>query len=93
VVFPHYVQDDFFEPSCGTGSVALGIAVLAAGELDHLTPSADGRYTLNIESGGGIELGGPDITSLEIRAGSEGVKAASFSHSRVEITAIGEARL
>lgn len=92
VVFPHYVQDDFFEPSCGTGSVALGLAVLAAGELSHLNLSESGCLTLNIESGGGIELGGPDITSLEIRTGSEGVKAASFSHSRVEITATGEAR-
>ncbi len=93
VVFPHYVQDDFFEPSCGTGSVALGIAVLAAGELDHLTPSADGSYTLNIESGGGIELGGPDITALEIKVDSGSVKSAVFSHSLVEITAVGEARL
>ena len=89
VVFPHYVQDDFFEPSCGTGSVALGIAVLAAGELDQLTPSADGWYTLNIESGGGIELGGPDITSLEIKVGPKGVDKAVFSHSRVEITSVG----
>ena len=93
VVFPHYVQDDFFEPSCGTGSVALGIAVLAAGELDHLTPSADGRYTLNIESGGGIELGGPDITALEIKVDVGSVKSAVFSHSRVEITSVGVAIL
>ncbi len=93
VVFPHYVQDDFFEPSCGTGSVALGIAVLAAGELDQLTTSADGSYTLNIESGGGIELGGPDITALEIKVDSGFVKSAVFSHSRVEITAVGVAMI
>ncbi len=93
VVFPHYVQDDFFEPSCGTGSVALGIAVLAAGELDQLTTSADGSYTLNIESGGGIELGGPDITVLEIKVDSGFVKSAVFSHSRVEITAVGVAMI
>ncbi|MBM4235131.1 MAG: hypothetical protein FJ152_01490 [Firmicutes bacterium] len=93
VVFPHYVQDDFFEPSCGTGSVALGIAVLAAGELSHLKPAESGWLTLKIESGGGIELGGPDITSLEIKAGTEWVKTAFFSHSRVEITSIGTTML
>ncbi len=93
VVFPHYVQDDYFEPSCGTGSVALGIAIFTAGELGRLNPAESGWVTLNIESGGGIELGGPDITTLEIKIGSESVKAAAFSHSRVEITAVGEARL
>jgi hypothetical protein len=93
VIFPHYVQDDFFEPSCGTGSVALGIAVLASGELDRLQPTAGGSLTLKIESGGGIELGGPDITALEIKTGPEGVQSAVFSHSRVEITAVGIAML
>ncbi|MBM4235361.1 MAG: hypothetical protein FJ152_02690 [Firmicutes bacterium] len=93
VVFPHYVQDDFFEPSCGTGSIALGIAVLSAGELKHLNPVESGWLTLNIESGGGIELGGPDITTLEIKVGTEGVETAVFSHSRVEITSVGVAML
>lgn len=93
IIFPHYVQDDFFEPSCGTGSVALGLAVLASGELDHLQPTNEGLLTLNLESGGGIELGGPDITALEIKIGSQEVKSAVFSHSRVEITSIGIALL
>jgi hypothetical protein len=93
VVFPHYVQDDFFEPSCGTGSIALGIAVLAAGELSHLNPAESGWLTLKIESGGGIELGGPDITVLEIKADAGSVKTAVFSHSRVEITAVGVAMI
>jgi hypothetical protein len=93
VVFPHYVQDDFFEPSCGTGSVALGIAVLAAGELRHLNPAESDWLTLNIESGGGIELGGPDFTALEIKADAGSVKTAVFSHSRVEITSFGTAIL
>jgi hypothetical protein len=93
VVFPHYVQDDYFEPSCGTGSVALGIALSAWGELDHLTPSDEGWLTLNIESGGGFELGGPDITTLEIKIDPQEVKSAVFSHSRVEITSVGIAML
>ncbi|MDW7738928.1 MAG: hypothetical protein SCJ97_02565 [Bacillota bacterium] len=93
IVFPHYVQDDIFEPSCGTGSVALGLAVLAAGELDQQSSAADGKVVLEIESGGSIELGGPDITTLEMKIESGRVVSAVFSHSLVEITSIGEARI
>ncbi|MBW6463684.1 MAG: hypothetical protein SCJ94_04235 [Bacillota bacterium] len=92
VVFPHYVQDEFFEPSCGTGSVALGLAALAADELKDITVGENGWLTLDIESGGGIELGGPDLTTLEMKIENNQVKSAVFSHSRVEITAVGEAR-
>lgn len=93
VVFPHYVRDDYIEPSCGTGSIALGLAVLARGELERLTEGKNYRLALNIESGGGIEIGGPDFTTLEIEIDSGRVCSALFSHSRVEITAVGEARL
>ena len=93
VVFPHYIKDDFFEPSCGTGSVALGIALLAGGELTTLLDHGSSRLILNIESGGGIELGGPDFTTLELEIDSGIVKSVVFSHSLVEITAVGEARL
>lgn len=92
VVFPHYVKDDFFEPSCGTGSVALGLALHASGELKTLQSAQGGQIDLAIESGGGIELGGPEITSLEMKIGGGQVEAAAFSHSKVEITAVGEAR-
>ena len=92
VIFPHYVQNDFIEPSCGTGSVASGIAVLARGELNHIAAGKNGWLTLNLESGGGIELGGPDFTTLELKIDSGVVNSAVFSHSRVEITAVGEAR-
>ena len=92
VVFPHSVETEYIEPSCGTGSVALGIAVLACGELDHfkdLSPDQSGQLLLNIESGGGIELGGPEITALEMKIDRGFVKSAAFSHSRVEITLWG----
>ncbi len=93
VVFPHYVQDDFFEPSCGTGSIALGIAVFTAGELNGRDRAETGWLTLFIESGGGTELGGPDLTTLEIKVNQNKVETALFSHNCVEITAVGEARL
>ncbi len=92
VVFPHYVQDEFFEPSCGTGSVALGLAVLAAGELEQISAGENGWHSLDIESGGGIELGGPDLTTLEMKIENNQAVSAVFSHSRVEITSVGEAR-
>ncbi len=96
VVFPHSVETEYIEPSCGTGSVALGIAVIASGELEHrkdLSPDQNGQLLLNIESGGGIELGGPEITALEMKIDSGLVKSAAFSHSRVEITSVGQAVL
>lgn len=92
VVFPHYVQDEFFEPSCGTGSVALGLAVLAAGELEQISAGENDWLSLDIESGGGIELGGPDLTTLEMKIENKQAVSAVFSHSRVEITSVGEAR-
>ncbi len=93
VVFPHYVDNDYFEPSCGTGSVALGIALQAWHELKDFTPDCQGRIILNLESGGGRELGGPEFTALEMHIDDEIVKSSSFSHSLVEITSVGEARL
>ncbi len=96
VVFPHSVETEYIEPSCGTGSVALGIAVLAGGELDHfkdLSSDQSGQLLLNIESGGGIELGGPEITAVEMKIDKGLVKSAAFSHSRVEITSVGQAIL
>ena len=92
VVFPHYVRDDYFEPSCGTGSVALGLAVLAAGELETGKLSNNDWHILELESGGGNELGGPEITRLEMKISDNKAKSAVFSHSRVEITSVGEAR-
>ena len=93
VVFPHYVQDNFFEPSCGTGSVALAMSVFTAGELNLSGADNARTITLRLESGGGIELGGPDITEVDIEIEDKTVRSASFSHSRVEITSTGEARL
>ncbi len=96
VVFPHSVETEYIEPSCGTGSVALGIAVLASGELKNLkdlSPDQNGCLLLNIESGGGIELGGPEVTALEMKIDRGVVKTAAFSHSRVEITSVGQAIL
>ncbi len=89
VVYPHCVEAEYFEPSCGTGSIALGIALLVWEELQELQKGS-GRVTLKIECGGGKELGGPDITGLEMNVERGLVTGATFSHSRVDITAVGQ---
>ncbi|MGM0651556.1 MAG: hypothetical protein ACQES4_02090, partial [Bacillota bacterium] len=61
--------------------------------LEYLMPGHQGRVKLNLESGGGWELGGPEVTSLEMDIVDGVVQATSFSHSLVEITSVGEARL
>ncbi len=89
VVYPHCVKVDYFEPSCGTGTVALGLAALAWQEL----PAAEKGLkdiTLKIECGGSIELGGPEVTELEMKVENGRIKEATLSHSKVEITAVGE---
>jgi hypothetical protein len=93
IVFPHYVKDDLIEPSCGTGTVAFGMALVESGELDRLSSKKGSRVVLKIESGGGIELGGPDLTTLEMEIEDGKAKSAAFSHSRVEVTVTGKVRL
>ncbi|MEW5785789.1 MAG: hypothetical protein AB1767_12090 [Bacillota bacterium] len=90
VVYPHCIPQDFFEPSCGTGSVAAGIALLASGELCRQKEFTRGSISLKLEAGGGIELGGPDITELKMTVEDGKLIDVSFSHSLVEITAVGE---
>ncbi len=93
VVYPHCVSQDFIEPSCGTGSVAVGMAVLESGELQQRLGPAESALALKLEAGGGIELGGPDITELFLEVSGGNLLSARFSHSLVEITAIGQVLL
>lgn len=90
VVFPHCIPQNFFEPSCGTGSVAVAIGALASGELARRAVLPGGKVNLKIEAGGSTALGGPDITELFLEVAGGKVEAASFSHSLVEITAAGQ---
>lgn len=89
VVFPHCLSQGFIEPSCGTGSIAVGMALWESGEmkkhLGHLADCVDFR----LESGGDIELGGPDITQLFLEIKDGRLCGASFTHNRVDITAVG----
>ncbi|MEA3239168.1 MAG: hypothetical protein U9Q94_05250 [Candidatus Bipolaricaulota bacterium] len=88
VIFPHSITAGHIEPSCGTGTVAVGIAVVESGKVSL----DEGELELSFESGGSSSaIGGPDITELQLTAKDRRVTDARFSHSSVEIIAIGEA--
>ncbi len=89
VVFPHALPQDHVEPACGTGSVALAVALFESGEAADRLP-ATAHPSLLIESGGGPNLGGPDLTTVDLRLDEGRVIGASFHHDTVEITAEGE---
>ena len=85
VVFPHNVTIGHIEPSCGTGTIAIAIA------LAETKRTANGPVQLRFDSGGGPSLGGPDTTEVQMEVENAKVKQAKFSHSLVEITATGTA--
>jgi hypothetical protein len=93
VVFPHCLPQEFIEPSCGTGSVAVGIALLESGEMQQRLGQWVNCNRLRLEAGGGIELGGPDITELFFDLEGGSLRSVSFAHSLVEITAMGQVLL
>ena len=86
LIFPHNLSEDLVEPSCGTGTVAVAVALAERGSLP-----GDGKIKLDFESGGdGYTIGGPDLTHVTIEVKSGRVRNARFSHSQVEMIAIGE---
>jgi len=87
VIFPHYIPEGHIEPACGTGAVAIGIAIAEQG---NVLPS-NGTAELSFESGGSsLEIGGPDLTKLRLTMKDGKVIDACFSHSLVEILAVGQ---
>jgi hypothetical protein len=87
VVFPHNITTGHIEPSCGTGTIAVAVA------LAETKRTANGSVTLRFDSGGGPFLGGPETTEVRMVVQDSKVKHAEFSHSLVEITANGKAWL
>jgi len=86
VIFPHRISADSIEPACGTGTVAVGIAMVERGEVEL----SDGTLELSFESGGDVSsIGGPELTTLKLHIKAGKVVDASFSHSLVEILAAG----
>ena len=88
VIFPHGIASDRIEPACGTGTVAIGLAMAESGEINY---SESGSAQLLFESGGStFQIGGPDITTLELELQDRKVTKAAFNHSLVEIVATGQ---
>ena len=88
VIFPHALSSGHIEPACGTGTVAIGLALA---KQRRINDSGRDHLLLLFESGGSAsQIGGPELTSLEMMLTKETVLSASFKHSQVEITATGE---
>ncbi len=86
VIFPHRISIGSIEPACGTGTVAVGIAMVEQEEVEL----SDGALELYFESGGDIStIGGPQVTTLKLHIKAGKVVDAGFSHSLVEILAMG----
>lgn len=88
-VFPHGVESGHVEPACGTGTVAVGLALFASGQLANHIKENTGVIELDLETGGGPGLSGDESTHLLMHVQEGSVSGALFSHSRVEILAIG----
>ncbi len=89
VIFPHKISVGHIEPSCGTGTVAVGIAIAQEARPN----SKQHELRLRFESGGNAAgIGGPDITEIWLATNdNERVMEARFSHSNVDIIATGHA--
>ncbi len=91
VLFPHNLAEGHIEPTCGTGTVAVGVALFAFGVLAEKAPlSGDGFREIVFEAGGGAFLGGPERSRLRLEVREQNLSKAFFSHDAVRITAIGE---
>ncbi|MGA2789872.1 MAG: hypothetical protein ABSF00_03775 [Candidatus Bathyarchaeia archaeon] len=84
VLFPHSIPIGHIEPSCGTGTIAVAVALAYSGRITE--PSASLRF----DSGDGPFLGGTETTKVEMLLENGKVKHAEFTHSRVQITSVGK---
>jgi len=86
LIFPHGISAGHIEPACGTGTVAVGIAMLENKQI-----GGKDEVELSFESGGNpFAIGGPDITKLKLGIKNGKVVEAYFSHSPVQILATGK---
>ena len=81
-VFPHSIQIGHIEPSCGTGSVAIALALSAR-------EPGEGRL-FKLETGGDQGIGGPDLTAVTLETRDGAAVAASLTHDNVKTLARGE---
>jgi hypothetical protein len=84
VLFPHSITIGHIEPSCGTGTIAVAVALAYSRRITG--PSASIRF----DSGDGPFLGGTETTKVGMLLENDKVKHAEFTHSLVEITSLGK---
>jgi len=84
--FPHNAANNYIEPSCGTGTVAAGIAMLEQGEIKN----QNGEARISFETGGDTTLGGPELSDLILKVANNKVVKAEFSHSLIQSLATGK---
>jgi len=85
VVFPHHLSTAHMEPSCGTGTMAIALALAETKRVP------EGGTTLRFDSGGKHSLGGPETTEVRMMVENSKAVHAEFSHSLVEILSTGAA--
>lgn len=84
-VFPCNVLTGHIEPSCGTGTTVIGMAMVARGQAKV----KGGVATIKIECGGKRGIGGPNMAELRAVVNNGRVVDAEFHHNEVEILAVG----
>jgi len=84
--FPHNAANNYIESSCGTGTVAAGIAMLEQGEIK----TQNGEARISFETGGEPTLGGPDLSDLILKVADNKVVKVEFSHSLIQSLVTGK---
>lgn len=90
LLFPHNIPEGHIEPACGTGTVAVAMALFASGRLEAADLLGDGSHELLFESGGGPFLGGPEESRLRMEVRNRRPTKIFFSHDRVRLTVMGD---
>ncbi len=82
-----YSPGDNLEFACGTGTIAIGIAMYERGQIDF----SDGTENLFLTVGGKhLPSGTRAKTHLQLEGTKQGITSARFSHDRIEIVASGK---
>lgn len=84
-IFPHSIQGEHIEPACGTGSIAIVLAMVQNKQI-----SEEETKRVVFETGGSVSLGGPERSTLRILIDRGKVKEVQFTHNPIKILAKGE---
>lgn len=90
LLFPHNIPEGHIEPACGTGTVAVALALFVSGRLEAESLMDDGSHEIPFESGGGPFLGGPEESRLRMEVRNRRPTKIFFSHDRVRLTVMGD---